>query len=220
MAADLSALSGMRFFKDIEAAECGAMLTCLHAFERRYSRGEYVLLDQDAVENVGLLLSGMVHMLKEDSHGHKIMLAYLEPGDILGETFALKPEKNSYVSYYAARDAQILFLSLKHIREPCRKNCSFHGRLVQNLLQMIGERNQQLIERIEVAAKVSLRDKILSYLSILADKQGQKYITIPLNRTEMASYLQSNRSAMSRELMAMKADGLIDYDGRTFLLKN
>ena len=37
-----------------------------------------------------------------------------------------------------------------------------------------------------------------------------------LNRTEMASYLQSNRSAMTRELSAMKADGLIDYDRNMF----
>ena len=61
--------------------------------------------------------------------------------------------------------------------------------------------------------------KITFILPAIGKKQGQKYIEVPLNRSEMASFLHSNRSAMSRELMAMKADGLIDYDGNTFVLK-
>ena len=87
------------------------------------------------------------------------------------------------------------------------------------MLQLIGEKNLRLMERIEVSSKTSLREKIMAYLMLLEAKQGQKYIEVPLNRSEMASFLHSNRSAMSRELMAMKADGLIDYDGNTFVLK-
>ena len=53
---------------------------------------------------------------------------------------------------------------------------------------------------------------------MLSRRQGQKYIISPLSRTEMAAYLQSNRSAMTRELSLMKRDGLIDFDGSTFVL--
>ena len=34
----------------------------------------------------------------------------------------------------------------------------------------------------------------------------------------MAAYLQANRSAMTRELAAMRQEGLIDFDGNTFVL--
>ena len=84
---------------------------------------------------------------------------------------------------------------------------------------MMGVKNAQLLEKIEVASKSTLREKILCYLNLLARKQGGKYISVPLNRTEMASFLQSNRSAMTRELSDMQAEGLIDFDGNTFVLK-
>ena len=43
-------------------------------------------------------------------------------------------------------------------------------------------------------------------------------VTIPLSRSEMADYLCTNRSALSRELANMKKDGILDYDLRSFHL--
>ena len=212
-------LKDIRLFDGIREEDLANMLVCLKGRNRRYHKGEYIFLDQDEVQDVGVVLSGMVHMLKEDSQGQKTLITYMEKGDILGESFAMKEERNSYVSFYAATDVYMLFLSLEHVLHPCKNNCPFHARLVKNVLQLIGDKNLRLMERIEVASKTTLREKILAYLSMLEAKQGQKYIKVPLNRTEMASYLHSNRSAMSRELMAMKADGLIDYDGNIFVLK-
>ena len=213
------AAKNIPLFQGIKEEELSDLFGCLKPRNRRFHKGEYILLDQDEVQEVGVILSGMVHMLKEDSQGHKTLITYLEEGEVLGESFAVKEENNSYVSFYAATDVSILFLTLAQILHPCKKNCPFHGRVAKNLLQLLGEKNLRLMERIEVASKTSLREKILAYLNLLEVKQGQKYIEVPLNRLEMASYLHSNRSAMSRELMAMKADGLIDYDGNTFVLK-
>ena len=72
------------------------------------------------------------------------------------------------------------------------------------------------MEKIEITSKSSLREKILAYLSMLAQKQNSTYVTSPLSRTELAEYLGSNRSAMTRELAAMRSDGIIDYDGNCF----
>ena len=101
---------------------------------------------------------------------------------------------------------------------PCRSACPYHARLVGNAFRLLGEEYQRLVEKIEICARGSLREKILAYLSLLSEKQGQKYITVPLSRTEMAAYLQANRSAMTRELAAMRQEGLIDFDGNTFVL--
>ena len=49
-----------------------------------------------------------------------------------------------------------------------------------------------------------------------AQKQDSRYITLPLGRTELANYIGANRSALTRELTAMREDGLIDYEKNTF----
>ena len=85
---------------------------------------------------------------------------------------------------------------------------------------MISRRNVALTEKIEITSKSSLREKILAYLSLEAQKAGSMKVTVPLSRSEMADYLCTNRSALSRELANMKKDGILDYDLRTFRLLN
>ena len=41
---------------------------------------------------------------------------------------------------------------------------------------------------------------------------------IPLGRVELASYLNVDRSALTRELNNMKEDGIIDFSRNTFRL--
>jgi CRP-like cAMP-binding protein len=46
----------------------------------------------------------------------------------------------------------------------------------------------------------------------------EKKITIPFNRTDLANYLDADRSALTRELSRMREDGLIDFEKNTFVL--
>ena len=97
--------------------------------------------------------------------------------------------------------------------------CVFHHRLIENMVRLICEKNIQLMEKVEVTSQKTLRDKILTYLRIQADRQGADRFEIPLKRTELAEYLCADRSALTRELARMKAEGLISYNKNTFYLK-
>ncbi len=219
MASDLEQISGVPIFSGISDADRAALMGCLKTYSRTYRKGEFILLEQDHVQDVGIVLTGTVHMLKEDIWGRRTLMDYMGPGELFGETFALRHEQASHVSFLAAAETKALFLPLEHLLTPCKKQCPFHTALTRNFFLMLGEKNLRLMEKIEISAKGSLREKILAYLSIEAQKQGSKYIKIPLNRTEMASYLHANRSAMTRELSEMQTEGLIEFDGNTFVIK-
>ncbi|MBQ1333830.1 MAG: winged helix-turn-helix domain-containing protein, partial [Clostridia bacterium] len=45
-------------------------------------------------------------------------------------------------------------------------------------------------------------------------KQGGRTITLPFSASALADYICADRSAMMREMAAMKRDGLIDYERR------
>ncbi|MBR6354003.1 MAG: Crp/Fnr family transcriptional regulator [Oscillospiraceae bacterium] len=206
-------------FEGIAPQERDAMLNCLEAYVRRYRAGEFIVLDQDTVRHVALVLGGRVHMIKEDPTGHKTLLACLEAGEMFGDAIVFRRRPLAEVSFSAAVNTEILFLNMEHVIEPCKNDCVFHKRLVVNTFRQLGEEYRRLLEKLEICTKASLREKILAYLRLLSARQGQKYITTPLTRTEMAAYLESNRSAMTRELASMRAAGLIDFDGSTFVLK-
>ena len=79
-------------------------------------------------------------------------------------------------------------------------------------------KNMQLMEKVEIVSKKTLREKILVYLSRQAQQSKKLQFTVPMGRMELAEYLGADRSALSRELSRMKEDGLIDYHKSTFRL--
>ncbi len=207
-------------FKGISAEALSPLLVCLASYEKSYKKGEIIYLQEDQVHHVGVILSGTVLMLKEDVWGNQTLLAYMEAGEVFGETFATRKETASYVNFVASADCRILFMSFSHILHTCKNACSFHQQVIVNMMEMVSCKNIKLMEKIEVTSKTTLREKILTYLSIQAQKQGSDHIEIAINRSELADYLDSNRSAMTRELSAMKEEGLIDFDKKSFDLLN
>ena len=94
--------------------------------------------------------------------------------------------------------------------------CQFHHRLIENMVKIIADKNRDLIRKVVVVSKRTIREKLLAYLSIQAQLQNSRYFEIPLGRVELAEYLCVDRSALTRELAKMKEDGLIDYDKNCF----
>ncbi len=83
-------------------------------------------------------------------------------------------------------------------------------------------KNKQLMEKLAIVSQKTLRKKILAYLSVQAQESGSgdenDAFVIPLGRVELASYLNVDRSALTRELNNMKEDGIIDFSRNTFRL--
>ena len=78
--------------------------------------------------------------------------------------------------------------------------------------------NMFLNNRLHVVAKKSLRDKITEYLIQQSIKNKSKEFKIDLNRNQLADYLASDRSALSRELSKMMKEELIEYKGNNFII--
>ena len=71
-------------------------------------------------------------------------------------------------------------------------------------------------DKLNLLSLPSSRAKILYFLSSEARKRKSKYFTIDFNISELAQFMNLNRSSLSRELSKLKKEGLIDYDKKTF----
>ncbi|HCW22335.1 MAG TPA: Crp/Fnr family transcriptional regulator, partial [Lachnospiraceae bacterium] len=116
----------------------------------------------------------------------------------------------------AQTDSKAVYFPFHRMLTMCGSACSFHQRLIENMVFLLADKNTRLMAKLEILSKRTLTQKILSLLSFEAQRAGSLYFTLPMNRDEMAEYLCVNRSALSRELSLMKDKGLIDYDRNTF----
>lgn len=203
-------------FDGIEPEDRMAILGCIGYYMGTFQKGDIVAFEAERIKHVGVVLSGSVDMIKEDIWGNKTMLVRMYEDDVFGETFACGSDNLSVVTFLVSQDAKILFLSFDRVMHSCSMACQFHHRLIENMLRIIANKNRDLMRKVEVVSKRTIREKILAYLSIQSQTRGSRYFEIPLGRVELAEYLCIDRSALTRELVKMKEDGLIDYDKNCF----
>lgn len=205
-----------RLFEGIKNEDRKPMLSCIGYHVGSFSKGEVIAFEGDHLKHIGIILSGIVDMVKEDVWGNRSMLLRLGRNELFGETFACGDDSMSVVSFVVSENAKILFLPFNRVMHSCTMACEFHHRLIENMVRIIANKNRDLMRKVEVVSKRTIREKILAYLSIQAQTMESRYFEIPLGRVELAEYLCVDRSALTRELVKMKDDGLIDYDRNCF----
>ena len=168
------------------------------------------------MEEVVLILKGGATVEHIDSMGDISILMKLKQGEMYGIESAYSSESVYKDSLIATEKTLVMFMNKHRVINPCANRCKRHDIVVKHIMQMVAENNIQLLDKLTHMSKKSIRDKLLSYFNSLANKSGSNYFEIPFNKTELASYLSVDRSAMSTELTRMKDDGLIDFDKRQF----
>lgn len=212
----LSVISHSPLFDGIDQNDLEALLRCLGARTRRYPRGSAVLRVDDVTACMGLVLEGAVRLEKEDYWGNRTILASLDPGQSFAEVYACEPGLPLDINVVAAEDTLVLLMDVQRITSLCPSSCTFHTRLVRNLLGIVAHRAHALMRKIEHTSQRTTRAKLLSYLSDQAKSAGTNRFAIPFDRQELADYLSVDRSAMCAELSRMKKDGLIEYQRNRF----
>ncbi len=203
-------------FDGVSPKDRQTMLGCIGYHIGAFRKGDIVAFEDENIRHIGIILSGSVDMVKEDLWGNKTMLVRMHKDELFGETFACGSDNLSVVTFLVSEDAQILFMPFDRVMHSCTMACVFHHRLIENMVRVIAAKNRDLMRKVEVVSKRTIREKLLAYLSIQAQLHDSRYFEIPLGRVELAEYLCVDRSALTRELAKMKADGLIDYDRNCF----
>lgn len=210
--------TALPLFTGIEETDIAPMLKCLGCVVKTYPKGTFIALAREEIRYVGIVLSGHVHMIHEDIWGDTSILAIIKEGGLFGETFACGDDLTACVTFQAAADTKALILPFHKVLHSCSKACPFHHKLLENMVTMLADKNVQLMKKLQVTSKKVLRKKIMTYLSFQSQQSGSRTFTIPLSRTQLADYVCADRTAIARELVRMKNEGLIDFDQHTFTL--
>ena len=103
-------------------------------------------------------------------------------------------------------------------KNSCSNNCAFHQQLIFNLMKNLAEKAILFHQKVEIAAKRTTREKLMTYLMFQAKKAGSNRFRIPFDRQELADYLEVDRSGLSAEISKLRKEGVLESDKNTFVL--
>lgn len=201
-------------FGNLKNEEINRAMDLLDAEIRTYGKGEFLCRPFSGAGKFGLVLSGVVQVCNDDIEGNRIIMAEVTSGKTFGESLCFLEIKDSPVFIYSSEPSEILWLSVRALFGPDEDELCTGLR--KQFTAMLALRALAMNDRIQVLSKVKLRDKLLTYLNQQSEAAGSQTFQIPVNRDDMAAYIGTNRSALSRELSQMKKEGLIDYYKNTF----
>jgi CRP-like cAMP-binding protein len=207
-------LDNCPLFQGLSSQDKSYALTYFDARVKTYEKGAFLHQVSFPLPRFGLVLSGTVQVYMDDIDGHHIIMNHVEPGDLFGESYAfLGIDAPIYIC--AATEAEVLWMSTSRIKTPIPPVTPLDQELSNRYVACLANRTLRMNQRIQILSRNTLRMKLITFLSQYAAEKGDRF-TIPFDRASMAAYLGADRSALSRELSRMQAEGILTYRRNQF----
>ncbi len=185
-----------------------------------FKGGELLFAEGEPCHGLHIVASGKVRIFKASANGREQVLAVNEPGETVAElpVFDGGPYPASAV---AIEDTQIAFISQRDFHGYCLE----HPQVALKVLSVAGARLRRLVGIIEELSFTTIRQRLVSTLLKLAQEQGVKAaggieFQLPASHQELANQLGTVRELISRNLMRLQAEGLLEVDARRIVVKD
>jgi CRP-like cAMP-binding protein len=216
---DLAAvLQNTALFSNLSQPEL--QLLAARTVRKMFSAGEVLFSEGEPCKGLHIISRGQVRIFKTSASGREQVLAV----NVAGESVAELPvfDDGPYpASGMAIEETEIAFISRKDFRDYCLA----HPEVALKVLAFVGARLRRLVGIIEELSFTTTRQRLVSVLVRLAQSDGRKTekgieVLLPGSNQELANQLGTVREVISRNLMRLQAEGLLEVDARQIVIKD
>ncbi|MBR2414606.1 MAG: Crp/Fnr family transcriptional regulator [Clostridia bacterium] len=200
-------LKTTKLFQNMTAEEIQQALAFFSAQEAHYNKNEIIKKTDTQLSAFGLVLNGSITVYMDDFDGNCLVMSSAQQGDTFGESLCFL-QRNEPVYIIATQNTDILWLHCERLQDDC--NCSISCALRNRFIALLANRALDMNNRIQVLSKFTIRDKLITYFSQCANRTKGDTFTLSLDRASLASYIGTERSALSRELHKMQKENIIE----------
>jgi CRP/FNR family transcriptional regulator len=185
-----------------------------------FAAGEWLFSEGEPCNGLHIVARGRVRIFKTSMNGREQVLAVQGPGSTVAELPVF--DGGAYpASVIALEDTEIAFISRRDFQAFCME----HPEVALKVLAVVGSRLRRLVGIIEELSFTTIRQRLASTLLKLAQTEGKKTergveFRLPGSHQELANQLGTVRELISRNLMRLQAEGLLEVDAREVIVKD
>lgn len=206
----------MRLFKRFENSELLEILTSSDSKIKSYPKDEILFMEEENCSSLSIVLEGNIEIQKIDQNGKILTVASLKKGDAFGENL-LFGDKNLYpMTVISKSKSVVLHMPKETVAMLCQKNIDF----LYEFLRTLSNKAVALSSKLKEVTLKTIRQKICEFLYIQYSSSENKYIKLNMSKKEWADKLGVQRPSLSRELIKLKEEGIIDYDKDSIIIND
>ncbi len=183
-------------------------------FTAYYKVGEEIFSQGGIPQYLFILEEGSVVVENISLNGQRsIVNRFTKSGTVFGEVYLyLSPRAYDY-SCVADIETKICKIPKNAF---VMENKEFHNsKVINNMLLILSQKAFYLNQKLLVQSAKTLREKLSRFFLM---KASDKNLVLEFNREELADFLGVARPSISREIMKMKREDLIDVKGNKIII--
>ncbi|MCV2872222.1 Crp/Fnr family transcriptional regulator [Defluviimonas sp. WL0050] len=184
-------------------------------YYRSFEAGQTLIWSGDRMEFVASVVTGVATLSQVMEDGRTQTVGLLFPSDFVG-----RPGRDT-APYNVVATTDLLMCCFR--KKPFEDLMAKTPHIAQRLLEMTLDELDAAREWLLLLGRKTAREKIASLLAIVARRDaslkmlpaaGKLVIDLPLTREAMADYLGLTLETVSRQMSALKRDGVIELEGK------
>lgn len=217
MESHLHILQQCMLFRDIPSEILEQLILPLSKL-RELPKKQHLISLWEPVDFFGVVITGQIQTMQIYDDGSYSICDALEPAEVVGADLIWTRSRVAPYYAIASQRTQILLFPNSMVKTPGTLPEEYRQQIISKLLTLVSHDNIRKEYRLAILAQKGLRQRVMTYLTMQANKRRTPTFTIPFTREELASYLCVNRSALSHELSLMESEGLIRFSRNQFTL--
>ena len=189
-------------------------------YYRSFQAGQTVIWSGDRMDFVASVVSGIATLTQTMEDGRRQMVGLLLPSDFVG-----RPGRST-AAYDVTATTDLVMCCFR--KKPFEELILSTPHISQRLLEMTLDELDAAREWMLLLGRKTAREKIASLLAIIARRdvslnpraKGPIVFDLPLTREEMADYLGLTLETVSRQVSALRRDGVISLEGKRHVTVN
>ena len=195
-------------FKGVSDEKIEEIFSYIKYSEVSYNKGQILFQEGDACKNIGIIEEGSIQLERIYSSGKSIVLAKLSAGDVFGEALVISSTALYPATVIAKSNCKIIFINKKEIM----KLCSSNERILENFVTLLSDKVIMLNKKVKSTSLKTVKHKVVDYILEKSNAANSNVIMINGSKEDIAAYLGIPRPSLSRELIKLRDENIIDFD--------
>ena len=192
-----------------------------HCSRENYKAKATVLKQGEISETLYLILDGSVSVMVEDEAepDHMMVVAYLNPGDFVGEMGLFDSEAPTRSAMVVAKtDCEVASISYERFHQIHAQ----YPEILYAISRQLGKRLRQTTRKLTDLAFVDVSGRIAhTLLDLCKEPDAMTHpdgMQIKITRQELGKIVGCSREMAGRVLKALEQDGLVSVSGKTMVV--
>ena len=181
-----------------------------------YKKGEVIFQEEEICSAIGLIIDGTINIERIYPNGKSIVMSKFKDGDVFGEALLFSKVNKYPATVIALSDCKVLYLT----KNETIKLFSVENKLMENFMMLLSEKIIILNNKIRSISLKSVRQKVVDYILCEYMNEKNEEIKLKYSKEEIANDIGIPRPSLSRELIKLRDEGLINFSRNKITILN